>query len=62
MLNILPRGYRKCEGLREKATASECKIYKANTDGSRGELIKVVTADLDIPDYDTKYRIGKGRR
>jgi len=54
--------FNKVNGLREIAAASECRVFRSNADGSRGELIKVVTADLDIPDYDTKYRIGKGRR
>lgn len=56
-LNVLPSKYRKVEGLRERAAASEVRIYKANADGSRGEYIGSYEP-ADIIDYIRNYRYG----
>ena len=40
---LIPRNYleTRIEGIREEVSPSDVRVYKANPDGSRGELVRI---------------------
>lgn len=50
-LLALSLNYRRVPGLRNVAPPSDCKVYQANPDGTKGKLLRTETADTRIGKY-----------